>query len=400
MCTYRRPKLNIQLTHLQESATIKLADRVRHLQSRGRDIIGLQTGDPDFITPQPIIDVACSSMKQGMTHYSYSRGLPELRQAIADKLLQVNGVKYDPDCEILVTCGAVHAYYCALKAILNSGDNILVPDPAWMTHVNMLSITGGQAIRVPSTIENKFRPTFFEWERAITPQTIGLVINSPNNPTGSIVTEAYLNDLHHLAQVNDLYVISDEVYENIIYNDNKHLCFASLKGAKERTILINSLSKTYAMTGWRVGYLAAPAHIINEALKVSQNSITNLPPFIQCAAAFALSDDCIAHTAQQMVNVYARRRAMVMELFQKNDQPLFNLFVPQGAFYFFIDARKVAQTSTQLANILLEEASVALVPGSVFGHCGAGFLRMTIAASDENIEKGVKAIIQWSQNHE
>jgi aspartate/methionine/tyrosine aminotransferase len=388
-------RLNPQLTDLHESATVALGDRVRRLRASGSKVIGLQTGDPDFPTPQPIIDAARRAMNEGHTHYGDSRGLPELRQAIADKLRRTNHVGYDPAAEILVTCGGIHAYYCALASILTQGDEVLIPDPAWMTHANVVTWLGGRAVRVPGSCDNNFWPTFADWERAVSSRTVALVVNSPNNPTGAVADKGYLSQLNQFADVHNLYVISDEVYENILYDGRGHTCFASLVGAKERTLLVNSLSKTYAMTGWRVGYLAAPTDIIASALKASQHSITNLAPFIQRAAAFALTDSAMQEAARQMTLTYTRRRDMVMQLWRDSAPSLIPLNEPQGAFYFFVDVRALGMPSVQIAEQFLEEASVALVPGSTFGACGEGFLRLTIAAADTEIEAGFKALLQW-----
>jgi aspartate/methionine/tyrosine aminotransferase len=389
-------RLNSELTELRESVTVALGDYVRYLRSQGSKVIGLQTGDPDFPTPQPIIDAACRAMNKGETHYSDSRGLLELRRAITDKLLRVNQVEYDPATEVLVTCGGVHAYYCALASILSAGDEVLIPDPSWMTHANVVTLLSGKAVRVPSSLENNFWPTFADWDKTVSSRTVALVVNSPNNPTGAVAERAYLNKLNQFAAAHDLYVISDEVYENIIYDGWSHTCFASLPGARQRTLLVNSLSKTYAMTGWRVGYLAGPNEVIGTALKASQHSITNLAPFIQRAAAFALNDPGMQEVSQQMTATYARRRDMVMRLWRENRPPLIGLNEPQGAFYFFIDVRRLGMKSTELAERLLEEASVALVPGSAFGNSGEGFLRLTTAATDADIEAGFRSLLEWA----
>lgn len=389
-------QLNQQLTQVRESATVALADRVRRLRASGRSVIGLQTGDPDFATPQSIIDAAYRAMVEGQTHYADSRGLPELRQAIADKLLRVNRVEYDPASEILVTCGGVHAYYCALQAILNPGDEVLVPDPAWMPHANMVTVLHGCPVRVPALAENNFWPTLADWGKALSPRTVAMVINSPNNPTGSVATAAYLAEINRFAAAHNLYVISDEVYENILFDDRQHTCFAALPEAKPRTLLVNSLSKTYAMTGWRVGYLVAPADVIGESLKASQHSITNLAPFIQKAAAFALSDPEMQRVSRQMTAVYTRRRAMVMQLWQEHQPSRLRVCEPQGAFYFFIDVHDLGLPSVEVAERLLEEAAIALVAGRAFGKHGEGFLRMTIAAADGEIEAGFGRLLDWA----
>lgn len=384
----------MKLSALEEAATVALADRVRKLQSSGRRIYALQTGDPDFATPIPIVEAAYQAMRQGHTHYCDSRGLPELRQAIAGKHMRADAVEYDPAKEILVTCGGVHAYYCALLAILNPGDEVMVPDPSWMTHVNLVGLTGGRPVRVPALPEGGFLPTMSSWEKMISPRTVALVLNSPSNPTGSVASPEYLGELCDLAARRNLYVISDEVYESILYEGLHHTCAASIPGAKDRCLVINSFSKTYAMTGWRIGYLAAPERVVNQALKASQHSITNVAPFIQRAAIAALGDSAAA-AVSEMTAAYSRRRHNVIRMWRECPGPI-RLCEPQGAFYFFIDMRGLHLSSNEIAESLLQETGVAVVPGSVYGKNGEGFLRMTIAAADETIAAGFQSLLHWA----
>jgi aspartate aminotransferase len=388
--------LNSHVTGITESFTIAFADRVRRLKASGRSIIALQTGDPDFATPTAIVEAAAEAMRSGLTHYGDSRGMLALRQAIASKLEAANGIQYGPQREILATHGAIHAYYCALQSILNAGDEVLVPDPTWQTHRNMVGILGGRAVRVPSASEEGFMPSITAWERALTPRTVALVINTPANPTGTVASRDYLLALNALAEKRGLYVVSDEVYQNLLYDGHQHTSFASLPGAKERTLLVNSLSKTYAMTGWRVGYLCAPDSVIDQALKVSQHSITNLAPFVQQAAIVALTDPGVAEETRKMVQAYAHRRDMVVQLWREFGSTPIRVQPPQGAFYFFLDIRELRRPSAEVSERLLEEPGVAVVPGSAYGECGEGFLRMTIAAAEEDIKAGFEAILRWA----
>jgi aspartate/methionine/tyrosine aminotransferase len=392
--------LNTQFDLIRQSATVAMADRVVSLRAQGRKIIGLQVGDPDFATPPAVIDVALRAMQAGATHYGPSCGTLELRNAIAAKLARVNGAHYDPEAEILATHGAIHAYYCAVQSILNPGDDVLIPDPSWATHSNMVVMLRGKAVRVPAPAEEGFLPALETWERALTPQTRAIVVNWPSNPTGAIAPREYLVELAKFAVRRDLWIISDEVYENLIYDDGMHTCIASLPGMKERTLVLNSLSKTYAMTGWRVGYLAAPQQVIESALKASQNSITCVAPFIQKAAAFALSDPGVQQAASDMREAYARRRELVLRLAREHGPSPVKTSPPAGAFYFFIDMRALSMPSIEICERLLDEASVALVPGAAFGEQGEGFVRMTTAASEAEIEAGFKAILAWANNIE
>ena len=388
--------LNRQFELIRQSPTVAMSDRVIALKAAGRKVIGLQTGDPDFPTPAPVLEVAFQSMKAGLTHYASSRGMPDLRLAVAKKLQRDNAVSYDPEAEILVTHGGIHAYYLAMQSILNPGDEVLIPDPTWATHANMAAMLRGNVVRVPAYPEDGFIPTLDAWEKAITPRTLALVLNYPSNPTGAYPSRAYLQKLQDFAAANKLWVVSDEVYENLYYGD-KPTCAAAFEGAKEHTILVHSLSKTYAMTGWRVGYLAAPACVIENALKAGQNSITCVAPFIQKAAAFALTDAGIQQGVTDMRASYAKRRQLVIRIAREAGESPVHTEPPMGAFYFFLDMRALKALSHELCERLLEEAGVGLVPGAAFGAQGEGFVRMTIAAPELDVEAGMKAILNWAE---
>lgn len=387
--------LNIQFDALRQSATVAMADRILALKARGQKIIGLQVGDPDFGTPQPVQEVASKAMQGGFTHYGPSQGYPELRRAAALKLERDSGVSYDPETELLVTHGGIHAYYLAMQSILNPDDEVLVPDPTWATHANMATMLRGRVIRVPAPAENGFIPYFESWQQSLTPKTRVVVLNYPSNPTGAYPTREYLGKLQDFAAEHNLWIVSDAVYEDLYYGE-RPTSAAAFDGARERTILVNSLSKSYAMTGWRVGYLAAPKAVIQNALKAGQNSITCVAPFIQKAAAFALTDPGIQQVTADMRAAYARRRELVLRVSHELESEKVLVTPPQGAFYFFLDFRPLRMTSLTICERLLEEARVGLVPGSAFGAYGEGFVRMTIAASDIDVETGFRKIVAWA----
>ena len=388
--------LNVQLDALRQSPTIAMGDRVIALKANGKNIIGLQVGDPDFATPQPIVDVALKALQDGLTHYGPSRGFLDLRQAAASRLSRNNDLSYDPQTEILITHGGIHAYYLAMQSILNPGDDVLIPDPSWGTHINMAVMLRCTVVRVPAPAENGFIPYFESWEKAVTPKTRVIVLNYPSNPTGAYPTREYLQKMQDFAAKHDLWIINDAVYESLYYEE-KPTSAASFDGAKERTILVNSLSKTYAMTGWRVGFLGAPKRVIDNALKAGQNSITCVAPFIQKAAAFALTDLQVEKEVEAMRTAYARRREMVVRLSHEMESEKVLVNPPQGAFYFFLDLRPLKMTSLEICERILEAAGVGLVPGSAFGEQGEGFVRMTIAASDEEVEAGFRKIVEWAE---
>lgn len=388
--------LNTQFEKFRQSQTVALADRVSVLKDSGHRIIGLQMGDPDFVTPPAVVNVALTAIQEGFTHYAPSRGLQELRQAVATKLQRNNSASYDPETEVLITHGGIHAYYLAMQSVLNPGDEVLIPDPSWATHSNMVLMLRGTAIRVPAPAENEFIPILESWEKALSPKTRAIVLNYPANPTGTYPSKEYLQRLQDFAATHNLWIVSDEVYENLYYGE-KPTSAAALDGAREHTILVHSLSKTYAMTGWRIGYLAAPARVVENAIKAGQNSITCVAPFIQKAATFALSDAGVQEDAQRMRAAYARRRELVLRMGAELESDLVLVTPPKGAFYYFLDMRALRMPSVEICERLLEEAGVALVPGSAFGQQGEGFVRMTIAASEAEIEEGFRKIVEWAE---
>lgn len=389
--------LNQQFDLVRQSATVSLSDRINALKASGRQLVGLQVGDPDFCTHPSIIDAALKAMQDGLTHYGPAIGTLDLRKAIATKLLRDEGVTYDPASEIVVTHGGIHAYYLAMQSILNPGDDVLIPDPSWATHENMATMLRENVIRVPAPAEAGFIPQFDSWLKALTPKTKAIVLNYPSNPTGAYPTREYLQKLQDFAKKHNLWIVSDEVYGSLYYGE-RPTSAAAFEGAKERTLLVNSLSKSYAMTGWRVGFLAAPARVIENALKAGQNSITCVAPFIQKAAAFALTDPAIQQVTADMRAAYARRRELVIRLSHELECDKVLVTPPQGAFYFFLDFRPLRMTSVEVCNRLLEEAGVALVPGSAFGEYGEGFARLCIAASDEDVEAGFRRVVEWAEN--
>lgn len=396
-------KLNRQLDLIEQSPTVAVSDRVLALKAAGKHIIPLHVGDPDFATPPAVLNAAIKAMQAGFTHYSPSRGLEELRAAIADKLSKITGKTgsekspYNPDSEIQVTHGGVHAYYLALQSILNPGDEVLIPDPSWPTHTNMVKKLCCSVGHVPADMDGDFLPDLSAWKKTLTSKTTALVINYPANPTGAYPQKAYLRSLLEFAAENGLWVISDEVYENLYYEDQP-VSAGAFPDLRDHVILVNSLSKTYAMTGWRVGYLAAPREVVNNALKASQHSITCVAPFVQKAAAFALRDPGVQTAAAEMRAAYARRREIVLDIYQNFGQTPVRLTAPRGAFYFFLDMRALGLSSIEICERVLEEAGVGLVPGIAFGAQGEGFVRMTIASSDEDVGQGFKAILDWAKS--
>ena len=381
-----------KFSQIHESASVFIADKVRELERNGVEVIKLQTGDPDFATPNVIIQAAYSAMKQGYTHYSTSRGLPELRQAIAEKLHLENKLQYHPPSEILVTHGGVHAVFIAINALVDKGNEVLIIDPCWMPYVATTIIAGGIPVRIPTQAQNGFKVNPEEIKRSITNRTKLLIINSPCNPTGTIYSRAEMEEIAKIVENNNLFVISDEVYEKIIFDSNAHVSFASLEGMRDRTVTINSFSKTYAMTGWRIGYLAASERLVSEMLKVAQYSITNVSAFIQKAAVTALTDSSVQEFVQEMCMTYAKRRELITESI--NSINGLRAQKPDGAFYIMVDVSNFKRKSAEFSEMLLEKAHVATVPGSAYGKCAEGYVRMTFAVAEEQIKCTCEKIAQ------
>ena len=385
---------NQNLEKIRQSPTVAMADKVLSLKAQGVSIIGLQTGDPDFATHPAIIKVAMDQINSGKTHYGPSQGFPHVRKAIASKLARDNNLEYDSATEIILTHGGIHAIYIGLQSIINPGDEFIIPDPTWATHANMSTLLGGKAVRVSAPAENGFLPSLEAWEKAVTPQTRGIIINYPSNPTGVYPKIEYLEALVDLCTKHDLYILSDEVYENLYYGEHP-VSIATIKGARERTLVINSLSKTYAMTGWRVGYLCGPKNLIQNCLKASQHSITCVAPFIQEAAGFALSEPAMHQFAAEMRAKYSERRDIVLRVANNIHGERLKTIAPMGAFYYFLDFRGLGMDDTIICDKLLSEAGVGTVAGSAFGKMGEGFIRMTIAASNQEVEEGFSKIVDW-----
>jgi aspartate/methionine/tyrosine aminotransferase len=389
-------RLNETLNQVTESFSINLADRVRQLQAEGKTIIGLQTGDPDFKTPKPIMDAAYQAMLDGKTHYANSRGIPQLRQALSDYTAKRTGRTFDPNSEMLITHGGTHAYHCALSAMMNVGDEVLVADASWQTHANMVRVLRGKPVSVAGLPENGFFPTIDAWEQAITSKSVAMVICSPNNPTGAVASREYLEQLLALAKKHNLYLISDEVYDHLLYDGAVFTSVASLNGSENHAVVVNSFSKTYAMTGWRIGYLCAPKSVISNALKESQHTITNVAEFIQIGAYVGVTSPEVQATVNEMIKAYTHRRKLVLEAYHTMQPKRLKVMPPQGAFYFFLDMRSLEIPSIVISERLLNEAGVAGVPGLAYGSGGEGFLRITIAADVEQVVDGFKAIAEWA----
>ncbi|MGD2146067.1 MAG: aminotransferase class I/II-fold pyridoxal phosphate-dependent enzyme [Anaerolineae bacterium] len=357
------------------------------------DVISLGIGEPDFDTPAPIIEEGIRSLGQGETHYSSNSGLIELRRAIARHLDEMYGQTYNPASEILVTVGVSEALYLALAATLDPGDECIVPEPCFVSYAPEVTFAGGTPVIVPTRVENDFQVTGEEIAAAVTPRTKALLIGYPNNPTGAVISRARLNEIAAVAKQHDLLVISDEIYDRLVYG-TEHVCFPSLPGMYGRTILLQGFSKAYAMTGWRIGYAAAPAEILAQLRKVHQYTIMCAPTVSQYAALAALREG--EPYVREMVAEYDRRRRLIVD--GLNDLGL-DTFEPQGAFYAFPSVEITGMDDNQFAESLLHEERVAVVPGSAFGQAGAGFVRCSYATAYEKIEEALERLQRFVRRH-
>jgi aminotransferase len=350
------------------------------------DVISLGIGEPDFTTPKPILEAGIEALRQGETHYTSNAGIYELREAVADLLEEKYQVCYDPADEVVISVGVSEALYLALTAVINPGEEIIIPTPCFVSYQAEVLLAGGVPIEVPGTMENGFQPEPELIEAAITPMTKAIFIGFPNNPTGAVATRDNLLAISRIAEKHDLLVISDEIYDSLVYGVD-HVCFASLPGMKERTITLGGFSKSYAMTGWRVGYAAAPAEILQGLVRIHQYTVMSAPSVSQLAALAAINVG--AEHAEEMRQKYDRRRQLIVS--RLNEIGL-ETFMPQGAFYAFPKITCTGLDDEIFAQRLLEEEKVAVVPGSAFGAGGEGFVRCSYATKYEQIEQALDQI--------
>ncbi len=357
------------------------------------DVISLGIGEPDFVTPPHILEAGIRSLQRGETHYTSNSGTIELREAIARDLERRYGVRYDPEKEILITVGVSEGLYLAANAFIDPGDEVLVPQPCFVAYTAEVMLAGGVPVPIATRVEDRFQVTPEQVERAITPRTKAILLGYPNNPTGAVMSRENMLAVGEVAKRYDLLVISDELYDRLVYGV-EHVCVPALPGMWERTVLLGGFSKNYAMTGWRIGYAAAPAELLAPLRKIHQYTIMSAPTTAQAAALAALSDseDCV----QQMVAEYDRRRRLIVDGLNSIGMPCFE---PQGAFYAFPSVAPSGMTDGEFAERLLAEEKVAVVPGSAFGAGGAGYVRCSYATAYEKIEIALERMARFIRRH-
>ena len=357
------------------------------------DVISLGIGEPDFVTPKPILEAGIYALQQGETHYTSNAGILELRQALSDHLQKLYHVSYDPKDEIVITVGVSEALYLALTAILNPGEEVIIHTPCFVSYEAEIILAGGNPVEVPCHVEQRFQLLPEDLRAAITPNTKAILLSYPNNPTGAVASRESLMDVAKIALEHDLLVISDEIYDQLVYGI-EHVCFASLPGMRERTITLGGLSKDYAMTGWRIGYAAAPAEILQGLLRIHQFTIMSAPTAAQYAGLQAIrhGGDHVA----EMKSEYNRRRELIVNGLNLLGLPTFE---PRGAFYAFPQISVSGMDDGTFAERLLAEEKVAVVPGTAFGTAGAGFVRCSYATAFEEIEEALERMARFMQRY-
>ena len=358
------------------------------------DVISLGVGEPDFVTPWTIRESCIYGLEQGRTAYTANRGLPELREEIVLHKKEQHGLDYDAKNDVLVTVGVSEALDIALRALLAPGDEVLIPEPCYVSYKACTTLAGGVAVPVPARIENEFRVTAEDLEAHVTPRTRVLLIGYPNNPTGAVMRREHLLELARFAEAHDLLVISDEIYGDLTYGGEPHVSFASLPGMKERTLLLDGFSKAYAMTGWRIGYALGAPELIGAMTKIHQYTMLCAPITAQLAAVEALRRG--AKYRDKMVAEYDMRRGFIYQGLTKLG---LKCFAPKGAFYIFPDVSSTGLSSEDFAEKLLVSEHVALVPGSAFGDCGKGYVRCSYATSLEKIDEALARIGNFLAHH-
>lgn len=372
--------LSERLCHIEVSSILKMSNRVSKMRRAGIEVISFCVGEPDFKTPEHIIVAAKDALDRGETHYTPSHGIMELREAIAEKSMNENNIRCSP--ENVLVCPAKFGIFAGAYATVDKGDEVIIPDPGWVSYPPIVGFVEAVAKFVNFDSEDAIE----NLKEAITQKTKAIVINSPSNPTGTVLTRQKIKGIADLAVDHDLYVVSDEIYEKIIY-EGEHISIASMPGMFERTITVNGFSKTYAMTGWRLGWAVAPEEIIKGMNKLQSHSITCCTSFAQRAGVVALKGD--QKPLEEMLTAFKKRRKVVMQELDKI--PLFSYKAPQGAFYIF--PRFGSKMSHEnLAELLLEKARVAVIPGNAFGANGEGHLRFSYATSEQLIREGMKRI--------
>ncbi len=376
-------EISTRASQLTPSLTLSIDSKAKAMKAEGIDICGFGAGEPDFDTPEHIKQAAIAALEGGFTKYTPSSGLPELRQAIADKFAVDNGLEYRPS-QVIVSNGAKHSCYNAILATCEAGDEVIIPAPYWVSYPDMVRLAGAEPVIVQTSERNRWKMSAKEFENAMTPRTKMLIMNSPNNPSGSVYTREELEAIVEVAAEEDIYILSDEIYEKLVYDGAKHVSIASLsKEAYDLTITVNGFSKSYAMTGWRLGYMGAPEAVAKAVDSVQSHSTSNPCSFAQKGAIAALKGD--QQPLSDMHDEFDMRRNYIYDRIAK----IANITAvkPEGAFYILVNISQLGLTSQNFADRLLSKANVAVIPGAAFGDDRT--IRLSYATSIDVIKKGL-----------
>lgn len=366
----------------------QIFEEITRREQAGEKIIHLNIGRPDFDTPAHIKEAAKKAIDEGKVHYASNWGIPELREAISQKLQQDNDLSFDPANEIIVTVGANEAILIAMMGLLNPGDEILIPDPCWLHYFYCAQMAEAVPVSVPMKAENGFIPLIDDFKSRLTEKTKMIVITTPNNPTGSVFSEESLQEIAQLALDNDLFVLSDEIYEKMVYDGKRHVSIGSLRGMRERTLTVNGFSKAYSMTGWRLGWVAADKELASALIRIHQYTTVCTTTFAQWGAVEALTGS--QAELSKMVKEFDRRRNLVFNALES--MPGISTNKPEGAFYIFPNIKELGRTAEEITRYLLDEAKIAVVPGPVFGDYANDYIRLSYANSYENLELAMESM--------
>jgi aspartate/methionine/tyrosine aminotransferase len=385
---------SIKMQRIPHSAIRVMVEAAERMERQGREVIHLEIGRPDFDTPPHIVEAAVNALRAGKHHYCPNAGIPELRRAIAGKFADEYRLEYDPGTDIIVTNGVAEAVYLSIGALLNPGDQVLIPDPGWLNYEANALTALVEPVSYTLSAANLYQPDVAEIESKITGRTKMIILVSPCNPVGSVTRPEVLQALAALAVKHDLIVVSDEIYERIIYPPARHISIACLPGMKERTLLLNGFSKFWSMTGWRLGYVLGPKEMIDPMLRYHLFMLTSANTFAQYGAVAALTGDQGPSLA--MVATLKERRDYMAPAV--NGIPGFSCLMPEGAFYVFVDARPAGLDGYRLSNLLLEEAGVVTVAGECFGKNGAGHIRLALTCPLDKLRRAVANMTRVMQN--
>ena len=381
-------RINQRVQTLLGSSTLAITARAKELAAQGKDVVNFGAGEPDFDTPDFIKKAAIKAIDQGLTKYTPSLGTPQLREAISTKFQKDNQLIYKPS-QIAVSCGAKHSLYNIIQVLADVGEEVIIPSPYWVSYPEMVKLSGATAKIVETTMASKFKLTAGQLKENISSKTKILILNSPSNPTGMVYTKKELEDLAEICVKNNIYVISDEIYEKLIYDTNDYISIAALgKDIYNLTITVNGVSKAYSMTGWRIGYCGASQEIIGFINKLQDHTTSNPTSISQAAALSALQAP--PATVEVMRQEFRHRRDLMMSCL--NRIPAISYIRPDGAFYIFCKVSKLGDAS-QLAKRILDEVSVAVIPGEGFG--APQYIRLSFATSNERIQEGIRRIEEW-----